>query len=104
MAWKYATARRCNGWLSASSAIRALRSADKGNALKELQNILGIKKEETMVFGDNFNDIGMFQQAGASYAVTSAAEEVKKAAKYVAPSYEENGVLGILKKLAEEQE
>ena len=79
-------------------------AADKGNALKELQNILGIKKEETMVFGDNFNDIGMFQQAGASYAVTSAAEEVKKAAKYVAPSYEENGVLGILKKLAEEQE
>lgn len=45
-------------------------AADKGNALKELQNILGIKKEETMVFGDNFNDIGMFQQAGASYAVT----------------------------------
>ena len=79
-------------------------AADKGNALKELQNILGIKKEETMVFGDNFNDIGMFQQAGASYAVTSAAEEEKKAAKYVAPSYEENGVLGILKKLAEEQE
>ena len=33
-------------------------AADKGNALKELQNILGIKKEETMVFGDNFNDIG----------------------------------------------
>ena len=46
-----------------------------------------------MAFGDNFNDIGMFQQAGESYAVTSAAEEVKKAAKYVAPSYEENGVL-----------
>ena len=57
-----------------------------------------------MVFGDNFNDIGMFQQAGASYAVASAADGVKKAAKYVAPSYEENGVLGILKKLAEEQE
>ena len=57
-----------------------------------------------MVFGDNFNDIGMFQQAGASYAVTNAADGVKKAAKHVAPSYEENGVLGILRKLAEEQE
>lgn len=78
-------------------------AADKGNALKELQKILGIKKEETMAFGDNFNDIGMFQQARESYAVANAADGVKKAAKHVAPSYEENGVLGILKKLAEEQ-
>ena len=54
-------------------------AADKGNALKKLQEILGITKEETMAFGDNFNDIGMFQQAGESYAVANAAEEVKKA-------------------------
>ncbi|MFR6469433.1 MAG: HAD hydrolase family protein [Lachnospiraceae bacterium] len=31
----------------------------------------------------------MFQQAGESYAVANAADGVKKAAKYVAPSYEE---------------
>ena len=77
-------------------------AADKGNALRELQKILGIRQEETMAFGDNFNDIGMFQQAGESYAVANAADGVKKAAKHVAPSYEENGVLEILRKLAEE--
>ena len=51
-------------------------AADKGNALKELQKILGIRPEENMAFGDNFNDIGMFQQAGESYAVANAADGV----------------------------
>ena len=37
-----------------------------------------IAREETMVFGDNFNDIGMLNAAGESYAVASAHPEVQK--------------------------
>ena len=50
-----------------------------------------------MAFGDNFNDIGMLQQAEESYAVANAADGVKRAAKHVAPANTENGVLCVLK-------
>lgn len=73
------------------------RTADKGNALTELQKLMHISREETMAFGDNFNDIGMLQQAEESYAVANAADGVKRAAKHVAPANTENGVLRVLK-------
>lgn len=73
--------------------------ADKGNALKYLQEKLGIKSEETMAFGDNCNDIGMLLQAGESYAVANAKQEVKDVAKHVAKSNIENGVAEVLSQL-----
>lgn len=73
--------------------------ADKGKALAKLQKKLGITQEETMAFGDNYNDIGMLRAAGESYAVANAQEEVKKAARHIADSYETEGVIRILKSL-----
>lgn len=74
-------------------------SVDKGNALQFLQQYFGITKEETMVFGDNSNDVGMILAAGESYAVENAVEEAKAAAKYICPPYYENGVHQVIKKL-----
>lgn len=65
--------------------------ADKGSSLRKLQEHLGISPEETMVFGDNLNDIGMLEAASESYAIGSAREEVKAAAKHIAPPLSENG-------------
>lgn len=76
-------------------------SVDKGNALKVLQNYLGIDKSQTMAFGDNNNDIGMMLAAGESYAVENAVEEVKKAAGNICPGYEDKGVYHIIKKMLE---
>lgn len=73
------------------------RSADKGNALREVQQMLGVTPEETMAFGDNCNDIGMLQRAGESYAVANAHPEVKKTVKYIAPANTEDGVLQTVK-------
>lgn len=67
-------------------------SVDKGNALKKLQQVFGVDREETMAFGDNTNDIGLMQAAGFSYAVENARPEVKEAARYLCPSYLEKGV------------
>lgn len=72
-------------------------SVDKGNALAFLQEYLGISREETMVFGDNNNDIGMMQAAAYSYAVENARTEVKKAAKFLCPSYLDKGVYKVIK-------
>lgn len=72
---------------------------NKGAAIKLLQDALGIGPEETMVFGDQWNDIEMFQSAYYSYAMANAVEEAKKAARFEADSVENDGVLKILKLL-----
>ncbi len=72
------------------------RSVDKGNGLKILEEHLGIRKEESMAFGDNNNDVGMMLAAGTSYAVANAVDEVKKAAGNVCPGWNEKGVYQII--------
>lgn len=72
-------------------------SVDKGNALETIQNTMKIGTDETIAFGDNCNDIGMLARAGESYAVQNAHPRLKEAAKYIAPSYEEDGVLQVLR-------
>lgn len=79
-------------------------SVDKGNALGYVQQYLGVTREETMAFGDHDNDIGMMYAAGASYAVENAREEVKRAAKFLCPSYLDRGVYQVIRRLYEEGE
>ena len=71
----------------------------KGVALKTLQKELGILPEETMVFGDQMNDMEMLEQAYYSFAVANAREEVKAAARFMADSNVNQGPLKILKLL-----
>lgn len=73
-------------------------SVDKGNALETIQNTMRIGADETIAFGDNCNDIGMLARAAESYAVQNAHPRLKAAAKYLAPSYEEDGVLRVLRR------
>ncbi|MCR5415937.1 MAG: HAD family hydrolase [Pseudobutyrivibrio sp.] len=72
------------------------KSVDKGNALKRIQEFFGISSEETMVFGDNNNDIGMLEAAAESYAVENAPDAVKAHAAHVCKSWKEKGVYEIL--------
>lgn len=74
---------------------------DKGSAIASIQQIMGISKEETIVFGDNTNDIGMFAQAKYSYAVSNAAEVVKEKAAFLVDTPENKGVLKLLTELVE---
>ncbi|MDD4569653.1 MAG: Cof-type HAD-IIB family hydrolase [Tepidanaerobacteraceae bacterium] len=64
----------------------------KGNALIALSEHWDMNLEDTVVFGDNHNDISMFKVAGLSIAVANAEEELKKAANYVTMSNDESGV------------
>lgn len=78
------------------------RAATKGNAVRWIQEQLGITPEETVVFGDNFNDITMMERSARSYASVLSAPEVKNAARYEVASYKEDGVLQVLKQILEE--
>lgn len=72
---------------------------NKGQAVRQLQESLNIKPEETMVFGDQLNDIEMLGQAYYSFAVGNARPEVKKAARFQTDVNVRDGVLKILKLL-----
>ena len=74
---------------------------NKGQAVKLLQESLGISPKETMVVGDQMNDIEMLQQAYYSFAVGNARPEVKKAARFQTDVNVRDGVLKILKLLVE---
>lgn len=74
----------------------------KGNAIQKLCARLGItKKDEVVAFGDNCNDVSMLTQAGKSYAVNTAREEAKQAARYVLESADPDSVLNVLKMILE---
>ena len=73
--------------------------ANKGLAVKELQESLNIRPEETIAFGDQLNDLEMLGRAYYSYAVGNAREEVKKAARFQADRNDRNGVLKVLKEI-----
>ena len=75
------------------------KGTDKGSSLSAIQKQLGILPEETMVFGDNENDIGMLKLAGESYAVGNARPSVKEAAAHVIGDMREDSVLKVLRSL-----
>ena len=63
-----------------------------------LAEILGIRKEEIMVFGDADNDREMFDQAGFSVAMENGLDEMKAMADYVTASNREDGVAKAMEK------
>lgn len=75
---------------------------DKGVALKFLQDKFGVCFEETVVFGDYFNDVPMMEAAYYSYAVSNAPAGVKEKARFEAPSNTEEGVLKVISDMEKE--
>ena len=65
---------------------------NKATALEKLTRQLKIDSEKTWAFGDEQNDIEMLEWAGRGYAMSNAEPSVKKAADFIAPSNDEDGV------------
>jgi hypothetical protein len=75
-------------------------NADKSHGIKSVSEALGFDLENLTVFGDNFNDMGMFSLAGTSVAMANAQPEVKDAACVVLKeSNDEDGVAKYLEQL-----
>lgn len=71
-------------------------NVNKGTALRKFQERLGISPEETAAFGDNTNDLEMFEYAKYSFAIGNAREEAKTVASYVGDVNVNDGVLQVL--------
>ncbi len=72
--------------------------ADKGGALLWLADMLGIKREETMAFGDSDNDLTMIRDAGFGVAMENAGPALKAAADYITASNNDSGVAKAIKR------
>lgn len=81
-------------WMDVMSA-----GVNKGSALKQLSEMLGIDRSEVAAFGDYFNDAEMLRFAGESYAMENAHPDIKRLAKHVTLSNNDNGVLTAVKQL-----
>lgn len=71
-------------------------SVNKGSALKYFLRYFGVKPSKLIAFGDGMNDTEMLKLAGYSYAMANGDPEIKKIAKYEAPSNNNDGVLEVL--------
>jgi Cof subfamily protein (haloacid dehalogenase superfamily) len=69
-----------------------IRTAHKGNALRRFAEHLGLTLENCMAFGDGMNDFTMVEAAGLGIAMANAEPEVKRIAKDMVPSNDEDGV------------
>ena len=83
-------------WLDISNI-----DANKGTAMRKLQEILGITSKETLAFGDYLNDVELLESAYHSYAMENAHPKLKELAKNIAKSNEDNGVVEKIKELFE---
>lgn len=77
-----------NIWIDISN-----NGVNKGLALKSLMETDNISEEETMVFGDYYNDIEMLSHGKYSFVMENAPEDMKQYGNYIAASNVEHGVL-----------
>lgn len=76
-----------------------IRGVNKGRAVRALQGALGVTRAQTAVFGDFQNDLSMLAEADLSFAVANADPDVVRAARFVAPSNNEGGVVSVVERL-----
>ncbi len=78
-------------WLEINSKI-----AGKANMLKVLAEKVQRDLRDIVVFGDNYNDMGILEIAGKAIVVKDAPEEVKKLADDICPPSDKGGVIQYL--------
>lgn len=75
------------------------RTVCKGAGVAAVQKRYGINREESMAFGDYLNDVSLFDVCGESYCMENGHPDLKKLAKYIADSNDNDGVMKILRQL-----
>lgn len=81
------------------SSDLSFRDWNKAQGILEFIRYAGIPKEDTVAFGDGYNDIGMMGTVGCAVAMGNAVPEVKQAADYVTSDIFEDGIYNGLRHL-----
>ena len=77
------------------------KEVNKGLAIKELLKKYGISPEETMAFGDQWNDLEMLKFVKYGYLMGNATEELKEkfSDDRITLSNDEDGIYEVIKGL-----
>ena len=75
-------------------------TADKGEAVKAICEIMGISADVCMTFGDAGNDVPMLKFAKYSFAMANGTDECKAAARYIAKPNTEDGLAKAVEQFA----
>ena len=69
------------------------QGANKGMAVRKIQERMGLCPEECAAFGDYMNDKEMLESVYYSYAMENAYPEIRKTARFTTRSNDEHGVM-----------
>ncbi len=64
----------------------------KGNAIKKISEELKIDLKQVIAFGDNYNDLEMFEAVGFPVAMENAVEDIKAHSKFITRSNDAAGI------------
>jgi len=78
------------------------KEASKTQAIQLLMKHYGLKQEEIIAIGDNYNDKGMIEFAGMGVAMGNAPDEIKAVANYVTDTNNNDGVAKALQQFFSE--
>ncbi|MFS1663416.1 bifunctional Cof-type HAD-IIB family hydrolase/peptidylprolyl isomerase [Streptococcus sp. zg-JUN1979] len=78
-------------WHEHSSDVVS-KAMSKAAGVSELADLLGLKPENILVFGDGPNDLEVFDYAGIAIAMGNAVPELKEKADYVTKTVAEDGI------------
>lgn len=73
--------------------------ANKGQALRTLCSLLGLRREETLAFGDGSNDLTLLREAGIGVAMSNAFPDVLAAADRVTGTNNDAGVAQVIEEV-----
>lgn len=74
-------------------------SVSKEAAVMRVLDDMGIAPAETMVFGDDVNDVGLFRLCGVPVAMGNAIPELRAVAAYITASNDDDGVAVAIEQL-----
>ncbi|WP_217595830.1 HAD family hydrolase [Cohnella sp. GbtcB17] len=73
--------------------------ASKEAAVRKLCDVYGIEWREVVAFGDDYNDLGLFEMAGCTVAMGNAVDALKAAAHETTATNDEDGVAIVLERM-----
>ncbi|MBJ8325683.1 bifunctional Cof-type HAD-IIB family hydrolase/peptidylprolyl isomerase [Streptococcus pacificus] len=85
-------------WHKHSSDV-VRKGISKASGLAKVLETSGLKPENVLVFGDEKNDIEIFDYAGLTIAMGNAIDEIKEKADYITGTVEEDGIINALEEL-----
>ncbi|MFX4306090.1 HAD family phosphatase [Exiguobacterium sp. A1_3_1] len=71
----------------------------KGTTVEQLQKILNVTPQETVAFGDGYNDLELMIRADYSFAVRNAVDELKEIAHFITGTNDQDAVMQTIIKL-----